>query len=154
MTHIEDLPDEILEQIITYLPPKTRITLSKTNKKFNKLTTATGWKHHYIKDFPENSNTGQLIKDSHKHINPAWHNIYKKEYETKKHENKKKQILMEHWKKQKTWYKTTHFHTIKDITNELCKEKPAQQNIQRTTNRKKKTTHMPQFKFQKHEAQT
>ena len=131
MAQIEDLPNEILEKIITYLPPKTYITLSETNKKFNKLTTATGWKHHYIKDFPENSNTGKLIKDSHKHLKPAWYDIYKEEYENKKHENKKKKILMEHWRKRKIWYLETHFHTIKEITNKLCKEKLTQKIVKR-----------------------
>ena len=61
---------------------------------------------------------------------------------------------MEHWRKKKTWHRETHFHTINEITNKLCKEKLTQQNSQRTTNKKKKTTYMPQIEFQKNEAPT
>ena len=147
MAQIQDLPNEILEKIITELPPKTYIKLSETNKKFNNLTIATGWKHHYIKDFPENSNTGQLIKDSYKHLKPAWYDIYKEEYENKKYENKKKKILMNHWRSKRIWYSETNYHTIREITDKLCEEKITPRKIKKITNKKKRSTYKSEFEF-------
>ena len=94
MAQLQDLPNEILEEIITRLPTiRTTINFNETNTKFKSFTRNKGWKTHYINNFQDQNNTAQQIKDTNNYPELNWYEKYKKEYENEKQEERRQEIL-------------------------------------------------------------